>query len=246
MTELFQNHIFSLLAILIGLSGFIFAVFAFTKNRRLKSAKFYSKTTELIKKPSFLNKLEIKYDDKVLQKLYVTKIAFYNSGNITIDKSDLVDSHPLQIGFINDISVLDTSIVYCREDACAIKIIGNKIEFEYLDGGHGAVIQVVHEEQNTPVNTQLHGVIKGIKNINSKKNNKRMISIIYYISGLVIFMSFLILSLESIPKTWKYGDTVKKTLPWLGIIAGILVEAYKDKFVDSFSDKNLKHYLNKI
>jgi hypothetical protein len=132
-------------------------------------------STNLIKGYSSLfEKLEIQYGEQKIENLTVSKIAFWNNGNETIDRKDVaVPPHIYRTKEdtkILDVKVIKTSTVGNQFTARIMGMDNEPVillDFGYLDGQQGAVIQVIHTGVSlAPLS--LGGEVKGVKEIEYK------------------------------------------------------------------------------
>jgi hypothetical protein len=124
---------------------------------------------------SKLSDLKVLYKDILVENLTVSKILFWNVGREAIDSSDIntVD-HVKIIGSNSGIKVLDVNILSVNNDAnkftCILsedKIFAS-LNFDYLNYGDGAVIQVIHTGISSD-EISINGSIKNVKKIRRKR-----------------------------------------------------------------------------
>jgi hypothetical protein len=153
-------------------------------------------STNLIKGYSSLfEKLEIQYGGEKIENLTVSKIAFWNSGNETIDRQavaiPLYIYAPREGTKILDAKVIKTATIGNRFTAKIVDVENEPMvffDFDYLDGGQGAVIQVIHTGVSVAP-LMLGGEVKGVKEIEYKSRRLPMVSqiqrIVVYFYGLI-------------------------------------------------------------
>ena len=107
-------------------------------------------STNLIKGYSSLfEKLEIQYEGQKIENLTVSKIAFWNNGNETIDHTDIAIP-PYIWPRIEDTKILDVKVITASTVGNGFEAINMPdhlviaLNFDYLDAQQGAVIQVIH------------------------------------------------------------------------------------------------------
>ncbi len=139
-------------SIVIGLSGIFIGVYFYNKRKKIKKPVFLKKTTELLPIDSLsIDKIGFTYDEKKVEKLSVTKLAFWNEGRDTIRKADIVKKAPLVIATHEEIELYDYSVEILNSDNnIIITEIENclHIEFDFLDQFDGFVLTIFHNGNN--------------------------------------------------------------------------------------------------
>jgi hypothetical protein len=102
-----------------------------------------------------------------LPALTVTKVAFWNAGNETVNKGDIVKTNPLRLlakppVVILAVSVLERTTPHNQFDHALKKDRTEaSLTFEYLDHNEGALLQVFHTGTGNE-DIQIEGTIKGV------------------------------------------------------------------------------------
>lgn len=142
------------------------------RNKEKLEFSYCLKSNSLIrKKKSKFEKLSIEYDGQQIDDLCVSKFTVWNSGNKTINCTDIVESKELTVSVNNECRVLDVELIACSEKTnnFLVEIEDEhtvKIPFEYVDKKEGVVIQIIHT--GTDEDIQIDCKIKGgkpVKNI---------------------------------------------------------------------------------
>lgn len=162
--------------ILFGISVFL-SILLYFKAIRIKKPVFISNTNIIIgSNITKLKNIEIKYSGSIINNLYVTKIAIWNSGKEPIRTSDIASSDPIIILAKENVIIYDYEVVYQKE---VNKIVLTKneekyisVSFEFLNFNDGFVVKVYHkgefiEEYDGKVNEDIvvKGTIIGTKKI---------------------------------------------------------------------------------
>jgi hypothetical protein len=89
------------------------------------------------------------YNNEQIDNLMISKIAIVNSGNITIDSSDVPIASPLYINVRDDCRILSANVLEQSNTSSLVNVTLNSpssinIKFDYLDKKDGAVVQVIH------------------------------------------------------------------------------------------------------
>jgi hypothetical protein len=150
--------------------------------------------------------VEITYKNRKVMSLTISKIVFWNSGQETISRNDLVKLNPLQIRGIEDTIILSGDILATSSPSnkftLEFKPKNNQIlmDFDYLDNGQGAVLQIVHTgaQENA---LDVLGDIKGVKSVRKYKQSKiawRHLRFGFALVGTLILIGFPTLSFNNI------------------------------------------------
>ena len=170
ISELSSDPVTTLLGLILGLSGITLAIIFYLKSRRYKELKFFVTSRTLFDEPEKrLEGLQITYNSIPQKRITVASIAIWNSGTETIVSDDIPTKYPLFIQLDEECEVLGCAVTRITEDATLfqISIPGNHrawtkipLSFEYLDKGHGATIQILHNGLET-IPIKVKGKIKG-------------------------------------------------------------------------------------
>lgn len=132
--------------------GLLFAIVIPIVQRRKKSLSFTWSTSVLVKnaRPK-IDGLEILFEGRPVDSIYVTKIHIWNSGNTLIRESDFYPNKELEVGFQDkDAKVLSAKVERESADTCKTRTSINdvtkaiKISFDYLEKKQGAIISIYH------------------------------------------------------------------------------------------------------
>ena len=139
---------------IVGVIGIVLAVVFYLKGKEKKEFSYCLRSRTLIrKKKAKFEKLSIDYGGKKIDDLCVSNLTIWNSGNKTLNASDMVASKELTITAMEDSKILDVEILKRSEetnkfstqllDEHAVKIL-----FDYADKMEGVVIQIIHTGTN--------------------------------------------------------------------------------------------------
>ena len=167
-----------ILSFAIGIIGTVLAIIFQVKSKRTKEPCYAMKTETLIAGYSAkFDDLIIHYKDKEIENLSVSKIAFWNKGGETIDRSDIAPKSPLLIVANDEVEILDTKVLQQNNRSCnfSIQLVEElnmaPILFDYIDKGQGAVFQVIHTGTSPVSDLYVVGDIKGAKNVSFKSTH---------------------------------------------------------------------------
>jgi len=186
LEKLMNSPIAWLILSVLAIASFIYAIICQKVNKERKEITYANKTNILIENNnSFIDKLSIKYDNKEISGLCISRIAIWNSGNRVINSNDIANGKELCISMNDENQILDSTLVFLSEETNKFKIkkVNNtaiKLLFDYIEPKHGAIIQIIHT--GTKKNIDYSVKIKGgkqlknyydfIKNKKSKPKNK--------------------------------------------------------------------------
>lgn len=157
---------------LLAIVSFIYAIVCQHKNKEKKEFSYCLKFNNLIQqKKSDFDKLLITYNGQMVEDLCVSRFTVWNSGNRTLNSTDIVDSKELTISVSDNCKILDTDLIYCSEETnkFSLKVVDEstvKLFFEYVDVNDGLVVQIIHTGSDDDI--RIDCKIKGgnqIKNI---------------------------------------------------------------------------------
>lgn len=167
----------TIISFLLTIWGIVIAI----KSQTKKSLTFSIINHNLIKDFSEkINGLTVNFKNEKVKNFSVSKFVIWNSGNSTINKSDIVSVDPLRIEDNEELTILDYEVIQSNEKSNQFKLLDNIsegsfkkiiIEFDYIDPQQGCVIQVFHNGIS-PSSPDLKGKIKGIDKLTRLKNNR--------------------------------------------------------------------------
>lgn len=155
-----------------GILSLIFAYIFYKKTRRFKKILYLKKSFNVIENftQRIDEKLSLKYDNKDIQNLTITNILLCNTGNETINFTDIAKADPIKICSLNKANILKLNIVYSDNCANNFKLLRarNKnsyiLHFDYIDKREKVVIKALHSGKSSD-DIVLKGHIKGIGKI---------------------------------------------------------------------------------
>jgi hypothetical protein len=153
----------------IGLILAVIGIILQIKSNKKKELVYAIRSNNLISGSfSNLENLTISYKDQKIGNLTVSQILFFNRGNDTITKQDLMTIHHL--GISSDGEVLDARVIEENYFPNNIKLRHKNnskdvyIDFDYLDHNHGTIIQIIHTGLSSD-DLMVHGSIIGIRKL---------------------------------------------------------------------------------
>lgn len=110
--------------------------------------------------------LSIFFKDKRIDRLSRTRFYIWNSGNQTIDGSDIVTSEPIRLSVTdNRWKILSVEVALTSRDVCGIKFSSTDsedlhiVKFEFLDPNDGLIIDAYHDGDHNSI--KIFGTVKG-------------------------------------------------------------------------------------
>lgn len=145
--------------LILGIVGIILAYAFYRKAKKDKEPYWAIQTVNLIRDYSVeLGGVEVLYAGEKVKNLSISKLLFWNHGALTIDRRDIADADPLGIctdqrkqSTDQNIRLLDVKLLAQNHSASQVVVsrspdkLTAQFVFDYLDRGHGFVVQIVHE-----------------------------------------------------------------------------------------------------
>ncbi len=170
---------------IIAILGIILTFYFALRGRKIRKISFDKSSYTIVGNINEeLKDLEIKYDNKIIDSLSITKIAIWNDGNQKLEETDFASSKPLAIEAPYDCKILNSSIIISSEEANSFSIdMDNEknmifINFEYIDPKEGIIVQVLHTGNYE--NLKLVGKIKGGISIKNENLEDKLENNIFY------------------------------------------------------------------
>jgi len=146
------NPYFGIVGFLIGLIGLIFAYYVAKRDKREKRLSCNLTSTNLITdRQNVYPRLNITYNNEILNNFTITYARVINKGNEVIKPSDIAPNDPIRftIRDLEGIKLLDQSITHSSDpnNKFIVQQIDNKtvqLDFDYIEPGDGATIQILH------------------------------------------------------------------------------------------------------
>jgi hypothetical protein len=168
-----------------------FAIFAYFRPRKTKRIRYVTHTVKLVEG------LEAKVDDlKVLYKgspvstISVSTLVLWNSGTETIRDEDVTDDR-LRVEVDEGVDLLSLKTTRQSHATNMFQTSGNEVEFDYVDPGEGAVLQLIHTGTRGS-ETHLRGRLQGAgrpKRTNPTREWVALISMLLALGGFVLALS---------------------------------------------------------
>lgn len=177
INELSTNPWLIVLSAIVTILSFLAAIFLYFKAKKVKKPRYAIRSINFLKdSANKIEGLQIMYSSQPVQNVTITKVAFWNDGNETINGNDIANADPIEIRLKEGFMILESKIIYEKNNANLLTIQKAEndtilyIKFDYLDRGEGAVIQLLHTG-NSSEDVIISGTIKGVgKVVNNSRN----------------------------------------------------------------------------
>lgn len=189
----------------IAIASFIYAIICQRINKERKEISYCLNSNSLIRgKKSKFEKLSIAYDGQQIDALCVSRFTIWNSGNKTLNRTDMVDSKELTISVVDKRKILDVELIACSEETnnFSVRIEDEhtvKIFFEYADKKEGVVVQIIHtgNDEDIQIDCKIKGgnPIKNIANETAPKFIRKVVSKDIFEKASIISMGIMIVLL---------------------------------------------------
>jgi len=170
MIDYIRNNFYNLISTFIGLLGLLLAIIFYIKSTKVKKPYYSILSFNLFNKElQNIENIEIKYFDENIKNLTVTKIAIWNGGKATIDKTDIPSNSRLIIKSNNNVVIYGAEIIFVNDESNQLRLNYNKeknellVDFDYLDYNQGGIIRILHSGESSK-DIILSGKIKGVGN----------------------------------------------------------------------------------
>ncbi len=173
-----MNILFLILAVISLSASFLF----YLKSRKEIKPCFGTRSFQLISESvSNIKDIDIIFKGVKVANLSTTKIAFWNEGRSTLNKSDVAQSDPLRVSISDDLKFLKAELTYQTKKAnnCSIGLSDDNkeiiLDFDYFHTNQGVIIEAFHTG-DAKVSIAIKGSIKSAPHIINKMASKSPIS----------------------------------------------------------------------
>ncbi len=202
----------------------VVAIVFYLRGRRIKRPVFFSRTVEIASRSHDMPKMKMIYEDVPVERITVTRVAFLNAGNETIDGEDIAPRDTIQIRFPDGVRVLDATIAIQKNPANDFTLLTSEdrdrvsIVFDYMDRFEGCVIQIVH---NGPSECKVtcSGSIKGAGNVisvNPEAEEKKRRTFFVICSQVAVFAAAGLTILA--PEPWNFLGLIGFFALWVCVM----------------------------
>jgi hypothetical protein len=146
--KFFENNLWlNIVFLILSILSIYLAFYFYFKSKKEKLPVFNSKTISLFDaSPIISSKLEIKYNGSIVNKLLLTRIAFWNAGRESIRFQDIAPNAPFLITAPNDVIIYDIEIVDQNPvNNFKIEKLNEqtiKVTFDFIDQNDGIIINI--------------------------------------------------------------------------------------------------------
>jgi hypothetical protein len=168
------NPIIVIISFILAIISVPLAIIFYKRGKLKKELSYTFDSVPVILKGSygvqktFLEKIQITYDNKRIETLTASRYAIWNSGDVTIEKDNVVQANPILFSPKDNCAVYEIGITTQNEPSNNFKLLsdgnGYRLEFDYIDKDQGCVINILHS------GIRLQGKIKGAGEITQVKD----------------------------------------------------------------------------
>ena len=174
LTALLASPLLNGVSFVLGVLGLILAYVFYRRAQRGKEPAWDIDSVNLVRNiTSSLEGLSLLYKGKEVPNITVSKVIFWNNGRSTIDRTDIAPADPVRIKAGPGVRLLHATVLAANSAPSQFGITHESIDesvlidFEYLDDGQGAVVQVVHDGLRSS-DIEVTGSIKGAARVARK------------------------------------------------------------------------------
>lgn len=184
---------------IIGILGVVIAIYTYKTTTIGPRLVYTWSSLKIIGKNEVTpDEIEIYFKGIKVPRVIKTTIIIWNSGNKTIEGSNIVKNDPLRLEFSENEEIIGASIIKRTKEFNEVQIVNNlnkenviDIEFEYLDPKDGVSIEILHTDikRYPKFKGSIKGMPKGILYWGNKSRQREKKSIILeFISGVASSM----------------------------------------------------------
>jgi hypothetical protein len=175
--------------LVIGVTGIVLATFFYYRGRKGKKPRYEITSYNIIRDfeaESF--PLEILYSGQRVENVTVSKVAFWNAGEETLNEADVASADPLTFQVTSGCKILDAKIISTKNESnkMGLEKLGEscyRLKFEFMDKDEGAVVQLVHTGKSSD-DVCVCGTIKGAGHPKTRQRSP---------TGITVAMLFLLI-----------------------------------------------------
>jgi hypothetical protein len=254
LKNLVSHPIFILISFAFGILGILFSFIFYFKSKKEKKPYFTTKTITLIENlSSEIESVKVLYDDKSIENLSISRIAFWNEGKQTISKDDIPVIDEIRIESVEETQFLDVQIIYennpannfnveLQEDKKLISLL-----FDYIDFEDIVVLQIIHTGKSCG-DLKISGSVKGFGKIKNKLDVEVLFELktmFYAISCVIIILFVGLITINILPHDnnkqtgWALLVILMICFFIIGLVSDYKVKRFRRKFKSLFvSDSN--------
>ena len=217
--------------VLIGiLAGLLIALYFYRTSRIGSRPSYQLRALRLLAKDerALPEEVEILFKGMSVPRLTKTHLIFWNSGRALLEGKQIVDADPLRLEFSKDAQVLRARVTKATRKANEFEVEVNAkspnevvCHFDYLDVGDGALIELLHtdEERYPKVQGTIRGVPKGISNWGRVRTSGReRITVLYP----MIILGIALIGLGILVPDFSKASASAQPFPvWVVVILGL-------------------------
>lgn len=129
--------------LVIGLVGIPLAFIVGRRNRQVPDLRVVTDFNRIVAPGDFAG-VKLAWEGQPLEQVSRTTLAFWNQRGDHVSGDSVLVSDPLRIELDANDSVLQVRLVAYSREQNALRVEGDALHFDFLDGGDGGVFEVLH------------------------------------------------------------------------------------------------------
>ena len=162
------SFIINLASLMLGFAGVILAFIFYFRSKPAKTISSVTRSFKVITERSQkIPNLVVRINEKETSVVTLTRLSFWNSGNLDINFIDMAETNPLRLSKVNDANIFSLELNEQTTSSNQISLSKSDsdpnsyyIRFDYLNPGDGGSINIIHDGK-TDNEFYLSGNIKG-------------------------------------------------------------------------------------
>jgi len=151
LSDLLNSPWIGFAGLLVGIVCVILAVFFYIRGKRERLPRFDTRTNNIVSDlRARFDALQMLYANQQIDNLSVTRVILWNAGRQAIRASDIAPTDPVAIRVSKPYQILDARVLgeTAATNRFRVFVSNDRTEvtcqFDYVDHGQGAVLQVIH------------------------------------------------------------------------------------------------------
>lgn len=173
--KLLDNTLVQLFLAILAVVSTLLAIVFYFKSKKKMEIRYFIEHNVLISETDYrTKKLEILYQGKKIANLVQSRVTFVNTGNATLESSNIAKAEPLRISVANPHEILEVVEIKQSEPNNLFEVHGSSndmnIIFDYFSPRDTVIITILHTDSSAK-SFDIFGGIKGGKIIKSSMDD---------------------------------------------------------------------------
>ncbi|HVU98725.1 MAG TPA: hypothetical protein VHE34_26060 [Puia sp.] len=194
-----NSPVVQMIGYVVGLVGIFLAIIFYIKQKVRKELSYFTTKIQLIN-PRLKNvsRIQVVYDAAKIEKLNISEITLFNSGNALLVSDDIPYMSPISIVCSNDGNILEITVDGMSDKANNCRIIlsenAHNVAFDFLRPYQGCKIKIIHTSDVIGlVGTLKDSELKNLPYFSFPDLKETQKNLIFNAVLLVIFLIFVTL-----------------------------------------------------